>query len=85
LQKNEEIQKWSKSPAQGASTTVFAATSKEWEGRGGVYLEDCDESVPFEGGDMRSGIGYKPYAYDKEAARRLWEISLEMVGMSEEV
>lgn len=76
--------KWSKSVPQGASTTVFAAVSKEWEGRGGRYLEDCDESVPFGGEDKRSGIGYKPYIYDEKAAKRLWELSLGMIGMSKE-
>ena len=29
------------SVAQGAATTVYAATAPELEGRGGVYLEDC--------------------------------------------
>lgn len=85
LQTDAEIQKWSKIPAQGAGTTVFAARSKEKEGRGGVCLADCGESVPFESGGKRSGIVYKPYANDKEAARRLWDVSLEMIRMSEQV
>ncbi len=35
---------YTKSPAEGASTTVLAATSKELEGSGGSYLEDCQVS-----------------------------------------
>ena len=34
-----------KSPEQGAATTVYGALSKEWEGRGGRYLEDCQEAA----------------------------------------
>ncbi len=33
-----------KSPEQGALTTVYTALSRDWEGRGAKYLEDCDIS-----------------------------------------
>ncbi|KAJ5337130.1 NAD(P)-binding protein [Penicillium brevicompactum] len=39
-------QKYGKSPAQGAATTMTAAFGKEWKGKGGVYLEDCQEARP---------------------------------------
>ena len=68
-----------KSIEQGAATQVLAAVGKDWEGVGGIYLDDCgaSELIP-EGGQL--GInGYKPHAYDVAGAGRLWEDSLEMV------
>ncbi|KAH6986751.1 hypothetical protein EDB80DRAFT_756466 [Ilyonectria destructans] len=35
-----------KSPQQGAATTIWAATSKAFEGQGGKYLEDCQIAKP---------------------------------------
>ena len=35
-----------KTPAQGAATSVWAATSPALEGMGGVYCEDCDIAEP---------------------------------------
>ncbi len=73
-----------KSTGQGASTTVYAAISKDWEGRGGRYLENCDEASPEDNANKRSGAaGYKAHAYDEENERRLWKDSLEIVGMEE--
>ena len=61
-----------KSVEAGAATTVYAATSKELEGIGGVYLEDCH--VAEETAGDGSG-GYAPYAMDPAEAARLWEWS----------
>jgi NAD(P)-dependent dehydrogenase (short-subunit alcohol dehydrogenase family) len=80
--KDPNTARWSKSPAQGASTMVYAAVSKEWEGKGGRYLEDCKESPPA-GGPSPSGAGYAPHAYDPEGERRLWADSLKMVGLED--
>lgn len=81
-----EMQAWMKSPEQGAATTVWAAIGKEWSKKGGTYLEDCHVSEPapeMEG--LKPTIpGYKPYAYDEGAARRLWKVSNELVGLPEE-
>jgi len=67
---------------QGAATTVWAALSGEWEGKGGRYLEDCAVSPAAKEGDLSAlDSGYKPYAYDKEASSRLWELSNTMVGL----
>ena len=68
-----------KSPEQGAATTVWAAVGKEWEGRGGKFLEDCSISEPFQGGAKGLTPGYATFAYDEEAAQKLWELSLDMV------
>jgi NAD(P)-dependent dehydrogenase (short-subunit alcohol dehydrogenase family) len=53
---------------QGASTTIFAATSPLLEGRGGVYLENCDIARITAEGDT----GVRAYAIDPELATRLW-------------
>jgi len=59
----------------GAATSVWAATTPELEGRGGLYCEDCH--VARNDGD---GLGYEEYAVDPEAAKRLWALSEELVG-----
>ena len=67
-----------KSPEQGAATTVWAAISPEWEGTGAKYLEECRES------ELKSGNewgGRAPHAYDVEGAKRLWDVSLQLVGL----
>jgi len=67
-----------KTPAQGAATSVWAATAPELEGRGGRYLEDCQEGEP-----VRRDVpfaGYHPHARDAESAKRLWTVSEQMIG-----
>lgn len=74
-----------KSPEQGAATTVWAAISPEWENNGGVYLEDCDISPPFKEEDVSPvAKGYKPWAYDKAAAQKLWDVSNNLVGLTDD-
>ena len=71
-----------KTPEQGAATSVFVATSPQLEGVGGRYFADCNEA-PVVGPDFSSaprGFGVAPYALDPDDARRLWEISLELIG-----
>lgn len=68
-----------KSPAQGASTSVWAAVSDDLDGHGGLYLEDNAEAVPWSKGLPR-GVGVMPHARDPEAARRLWDLSETLVG-----
>ncbi len=55
---------------QGAATSVFLATSDE-AGGGGRYFSDCNPAKP---------LGY---ATDPDIARRLWELSEEMVGIKQ--
>ncbi|MFK4144741.1 SDR family NAD(P)-dependent oxidoreductase [Streptomyces sp. NPDC004065] len=69
-----------KTPEQGAATQVWAATSPQLEGLGGVYLEDCDITEPTrEGDEGRSGV--KSWATDPDQAARLWELSAELTGV----
>ena len=67
-----------KSIESGAATTVWAATAKQLEGRGGLYLEDCGESVLRTSAEQEDG--YEGYAVDPEAAERLWAVSEETLG-----
>jgi NAD(P)-dependent dehydrogenase (short-subunit alcohol dehydrogenase family) len=71
-----------KSPEQGAATSVWGATSPQLDGKGGVYLEDCDIAriVDPEAPDaMKSGL--HPYAADPESAARLWALSAKLTGV----
>ncbi|WP_328952391.1 SDR family NAD(P)-dependent oxidoreductase (plasmid) [Streptomyces sp. NBC_00184] len=67
-----------KTPAQGAATQVWAATSPQLVGRGGVYCEDCDVAEP-----AREGTegGVHAHATDPEQAARLWALSAELTGV----
>ena len=62
----------------GAATQVWAATSSELEGKGGLYLENTHVSAPRESDDDVEG--YLPWAMDPEAAARLWTLSEETLG-----
>ncbi|WUD76957.1 SDR family NAD(P)-dependent oxidoreductase [Streptomyces sp. NBC_00510] len=67
-----------KTPQQGAATQVWAATSPQLDGLGGVYLEDCDIAEP-SGGDS---AGVKDWAVDPEQAARLWALSADLTGVN---
>jgi NAD(P)-dependent dehydrogenase (short-subunit alcohol dehydrogenase family) len=68
-----------KSVEAGAATSVWAATSRELDGRGGLYLEDCGVAQvvdePGTGGVLR-------YAVDPARAEALWARSEKLVGES---
>ncbi|MEO1170128.1 MAG: oxidoreductase [Pseudomonadota bacterium] len=65
-----------KTPAQGCSTTLWAATSPRLEGKPGVYCEDCDIAAPTEPDNPLARYrGVDAHACDDENAERLWEIS----------
>jgi hypothetical protein len=69
-----------KSPEQGAATQVWAATSPQLAGMGGVYLEDCDIAEPAVEGDQSNGV--RAWATDPEQAERLWTLSAELTGVN---
>jgi NAD(P)-dependent dehydrogenase (short-subunit alcohol dehydrogenase family) len=81
LLKNEDLAKVWKSPEQGAATTVWAATAKELDGLGGKYLEDCHISRPWIESEGQWADGYAPWAYDAEKEGKLWNKSLDLVGL----
>ncbi|MGJ3231454.1 MAG: oxidoreductase [Oceanicaulis sp.] len=68
-----------KTVEQGAATTVWAATSPQLEGRGGVYCEDCDIAAPAE---PERFAGYRPHIRDLEKAKKLWALSEAVTGLS---
>jgi NAD(P)-dependent dehydrogenase (short-subunit alcohol dehydrogenase family) len=68
-----------KTPQQGAATQVWAATSPQLTGLGGVYCEDCDIAEPAGPGEFKGGV--RDYAVDPEQAARLWRLSAELTGV----
>lgn len=77
-----------KTPAMGAATQVWCATSPALAGKGGVYCEDCDVSVllaPAAGGfvlgDTLAVGGVYPHAVDPAAAETLWALSEKLTGV----
>jgi NAD(P)-dependent dehydrogenase (short-subunit alcohol dehydrogenase family) len=72
-----------KTPAQGAATSVWAATAPALEGMGGVYCEDCDIAEATVPGSPEARIrGVDAHAVDREAAAQLWRMSAEMTGIN---
>lgn len=72
-----------KSPAQGVATSVWAAISRAVPAYAGLYLEDCSPAEPTKGSCDDLSPGYAEWAYDDEAARKLWDTSLKMINISE--
>jgi NAD(P)-dependent dehydrogenase (short-subunit alcohol dehydrogenase family) len=58
------------SPAKGARTSVYLASSPEVEGVSGEYFVKCKPRTP------------RRWAQDPEAARRLWDVSEELAGLA---
>lgn len=63
------IKQFGRDPARAAHTPVYLACSPEVEGVSGQYFEDCRPA--------RSSAA----SHDREAARRLWDKSLDLVGL----
>ena len=58
------------SPAKGARTSVYLASSPDVEGVSGEYFVKCKPVQP------------RRWAQDPEAAQRLWQVSEELVGLT---
>jgi NAD(P)-dependent dehydrogenase (short-subunit alcohol dehydrogenase family) len=67
-----------KTPEQGAATQIWAATSPQLDGLGGVFLEDCDIAEV----STDDSPGVRPYAINPDSAARLWTISAELTGVN---
>ena len=72
-----------KTPAQGASTVVFAAASPLLDGIGGVYCKDNDVS-PVDDASRKLTADCIPaevtsHAIDPASAKRLWELSKRLL------
>jgi NAD(P)-dependent dehydrogenase (short-subunit alcohol dehydrogenase family) len=71
-----------KTPEQGAATSVWAATSPQLEGMGGVYCEDCDIAEPTAVGSPEARVrGVDAHAIDRTDAARLWAFSAQLTGV----
>ena len=60
-----------KTPFEGAQTSLYCVLEDKIEGQSGLYYSDCDVKAPTRHGQ------------DMEAAKKLWEISEELVGLKE--
>ena len=75
----EAVQQAFKTPEQGAATTVWAATSAQLDGLGGLYCEDVDVA-PLAGAVSPGHQHVRPWACDPESAERLWTVSEEWLA-----
>jgi NAD(P)-dependent dehydrogenase (short-subunit alcohol dehydrogenase family) len=73
---------------QGAATTVWVATSRFLDGKGGLYCENCNiaptmEALARVGGawDADGFAGVARYAVERENALRLWELTAKTLGI----
>jgi NAD(P)-dependent dehydrogenase (short-subunit alcohol dehydrogenase family) len=78
LDENDQPREGFKTTEQGAATSVWAAVGDELDGIGGLYLEDCNQAVPWS--KEAPWVGVLPHALDPEAAERLWALSVETTG-----
>ncbi len=71
-----------KTVEQGAATTLVAAVAPAFAHTGGHYLTDGREAhtVPNDADLFDNGDGVKQWALDPDTARKLWTVSLELIG-----
>ncbi|MBB5440470.1 NAD(P)-dependent dehydrogenase (short-subunit alcohol dehydrogenase family) [Pedobacter sp. AK017] len=69
-----------KTVQQGAATTVWASISPELNGKGGLYLEDCNIAQVVPNGS-KAPFGVRPWALERKAADSLWIICGKMTGV----
>jgi len=75
----DAVQAMFKTPEQGASTTVWAATSPKLAGKGGVYCENCD-IAQMAGPESQRWEHAREWVADDARANRLWEMSEKMLA-----
>jgi NAD(P)-dependent dehydrogenase (short-subunit alcohol dehydrogenase family) len=73
------VQAMFKTPEQGASTTVWAATSPGLAGKGGVYCEDCNIAKAATPESQRWEHA-REWITDDARAERLWAMSGKMLA-----
>ncbi|TDW44563.1 NAD(P)-dependent dehydrogenase (short-subunit alcohol dehydrogenase family) [Flavobacterium sp. 270] len=80
-----------KNLSQGTATTIWCATNPLLNNIGGVYCEDADVAVLDLGNiehrfdEPATIYGVQPYSLDEVNAKRLWDLSEEMTGISFQV
>ncbi len=68
-----------KSPSQGCTTTLWAATSPLLDGKGGVYCEDCNVAA-LSGPQPVRYRDVEPHAVNQDSAERLWTLSEKLLA-----
>ncbi|KAK1756572.1 Dehydrogenase/reductase SDR family member on chromosome X [Echria macrotheca] len=80
-EKDPKLMAAAQTAEQGAATTVWAAVSPVWEGKGGEYLADCQIGAPTDDLTSILSAGTAPWAKDVEGEDRLWKLSEELTGV----
>ena len=60
---------FTKTPTQGAQTSIYCSVAKECEGITGKYWSDCATKTP------------SKKSFDDEACKKLWDYSAQLVGI----
>jgi len=70
-----------KTVEQGAATSVLVATSPLLDGIGGRYFENCNEAEVIDpaASEDEPSSGVAAYALEPDNARRLWDVSLDLI------
>lgn len=68
-----------KTISQGASTTIWCATSPQLNNIGGVFCEDTD--IAGLSLEQEVSAGVKTYSLDEKNAKKLWELSEKLTGI----
>jgi len=69
-----------KSPTQGASTSLWAATSSQLDNKGGLYCENCDVANLAGGSPEERYFGVRDWAVDSDEAKKLWHSTEKMLA-----
>lgn len=80
MDKDGNLHEAFKTTEQGASTTVWCATSPLLNGMGGVYCENCNIAEPWKEGNPPM-VGVRSHVRDEALADALWTKSEEMTGV----
>ena len=75
----ERVKQSFKTPEQGASTSVWAATAPKLAGKGGVYCEDCDIAKAATPESQRYEHA-REWISDDARAEKLWAMSEKMLA-----
>ena len=78
---SEMAKNFFKTTSQGASTTLWCATSSSLNGIGGVFCEDCDIAKRKNEVDdsLQRYFGVADWAVDTEEASKLWDVTEKML------
>ena len=79
---SEMAKNFFKTTSQGASTTLWCATSSSLNGIGGVFCEDCDIAKRKNEVDesLQRYFGVADWAVDTEEASKLWDVTEKMLA-----